>query len=415
MFRPYELFVAFRYLRSRNRNRFVSFIAVISVVGIALSVATLIVVLSVMNGFEYEVRNRILAVVAHGTISGFEGRLDDWREIEALASADDAVRSSAPFVRGQAMLVSDAAVAGIELRGVLPAAEAETTGAAKLMREGSLDSLQPGQWRIVLGQQLAERLGAGVGDRVLMLTPAGGVTPAGILPRMRRFEVAGVFYAGMYEYDRGLAYIHIEDAARLLRLGEAVTGVNLAVNNPMQASAAVRDVARAYGGGVYVSDWTRQHANFFRSIELTKAIIFVILLMVVAVAAFNIVSTLVMVVREKQAEIAILRSMGASAMSILIVFIAEGTLIGLTGTALGLLAGITLSVNVGSLVGMIESLLQIQFVAPDVYFISELPSRLDWNDVSRIAGMAFVLAVLATIYPALRGAATNPAQQLRHE
>lgn len=415
MFRPYELFIALRYLRSRNRNRFVSFIALISVVGIALAVATLIVVLSVMNGFEYEVRNRILAVVSHASLSGPDGQLEDWQRVQSIAAEDPQVRSSAPFVRGQGMLVSDSAVAGIELRGIDPVAEARTSGAASLVTQGDLTALEPGSWRIVLGAELASRLAVEVGDRVLLLTPAGGVTPAGVMPRMRRFEVAGVFYAGMYEYDRSLAYVQLEDAARLLRLGTAVSGVNLAVHEPMKASAVVRDLARAYGGGVYISDWTRQQANFFRSIELTKSIIFVILLLVVAVAAFNIVSTLVMVVREKQAEIAILRSMGASARSILLIFMAEGTLIGLSGATLGLLAGVLISWNIGSLVTLLEGLLHIRFVAPDVYFISELPSRVQWQDVARVTGMAFVLAVLATIYPALRGAATNPAHQLRHE
>ncbi|MEE4185159.1 MAG: lipoprotein-releasing ABC transporter permease subunit [Gammaproteobacteria bacterium] len=415
MFRPYEVFVGLRYLRSRSRNRFVSFIALISVLGIALAVAVLIVVLSVMNGFEYEVRNRILSVVSHGTISGMGGKLVDWEFMQNIARDDPNVLASAPFITGQGMLVGSSAIAGVELRGVDPAAESETSGAARLLTTGSLDTLAPRKYRIVIGAQLAERLRVGPGDNVVLMTPATTVTPAGMLPRMRRFEVSGIFYAGMYEYDRSLAYIHIDDAARMLGYGDAVSGLSLSVADPLNASATVREVALAGGGGVYISDWTRQHANFFRSIELTKAIIFFILLLVVAVAAFNIVSTLVMVVREKSAEIAILRSMGSSARSILWIFLSEGTLIGAAGTLLGLLVGVAVALNIGAIVAFVERLLDIRFVAPDVYFISELPSRLELSDVVQVCLVTFLLAALATIYPALRASGTNPAEALRHE
>jgi lipoprotein-releasing system permease protein len=415
MFRPFELFLALRYLRSKNRNRFVSFIALISVIGIALAVAVLIVVLSVMNGFEYEVKNRILAVVSHATITGIEGSLEDWPVLSDIADAQNAVVATAPFISGQGMLVSEDGSAGVELRGVLPERESAVSGADELITDGSLGQLQSRGYGIVLGKVLAERLGAGIGDRVILMTTEGSITPVGMVPRMRRFEVVGIFYAGMYEFDRSLAYIHMDDAARILRMGAAVTGISMAVDEPLAAPEIVRGAARAYGGGVYVSDWTHQHANFFRSIELTKSIIFIILLMVVAVAAFNIVSTLIMVVREKSAEIAILRSMGASATSILWIFVAEGTLIGLVGTIAGLLFGVLVASNLGAIVGVVESVLQIRFVAPDVYFISELPSKPEFDDIWRICVVAFVLAVVATIYPALRGAWTNPAQALRHE
>jgi lipoprotein-releasing system permease protein len=415
MYRPFELFIALRYLRSKNRNKFVSFIALISVLGIALAVAVLIVVLSVMNGFEYEVKNRILAVVSHATITGLDGSTEDWVGLSNVAEAQSGVVATAPFIGGQGMLVSEDASAGVELRGVLPKRESAVSGAVELLAEGSLSELKSRGYGIVLGKVLAERLGASVGDKIILMTTEGSITPVGMVPRMRRFEVVGIFYVGMYEFDRTLAYIHMDDAARILRMGEAVTGVSLAVDEPLAAADIVRTVARAYGGGVYVSDWTRQHANFFRSIELTKAIIFVILLMVVAVAAFNIVSTLVMVVREKSAEIAILRSMGASAASVLWIFVAEGTLIGLAGTFMGLIVGVLVASNLGAIVGLVESVMQTKFVAPDVYFISELPSRLEFDDIWRICVVAFVLTVLATIYPALRGAWTNPAQALRHD
>ncbi len=415
MFRPFEIFVGTRYLRSRNRNRFVSFISLISVIGIAVSVATLIVVLSVMNGFEHEVRNRILSVLSHGSVTGVQGVLNDWKLITDIAANDKRVTGSAPFVSGQGMLVGSAGVAGVELRGVVPAAEETVSGAAELVIEGNMDTLQPGSWKLILGSELARRLGVVVGDRVVLLIPQGSVTPAGLLPRMRRFEVSGIFHAGMYEYDRGLAYAHLDDMARLMRLDDGVTGVSFAVTEPLQASSIVRDIALEYGGGVYVSDWTRQHANFFRSIELTKSIIFFILLMVVAVAAFNIVSTLVMVVRDKGSEIAILRSMGASAWAVLKIFVTEGVLIGLFGTAIGVIAGVLLAVNIGTVVSWVEWATRIQFVAPDVYFISQLPSQLEWFDVYVVSGVAFLLVVGATIYPALRAAATHPARALRHE
>jgi lipoprotein-releasing system permease protein len=415
MYRPLEFFIALRYLRSKNRNRFVSFISLISVIGIALAVAVLIVVLSVMNGFEYEVKNRILAVVSHASITGLEGEMENWQIVGDIAAAQEGVVATAPFIGGQGLLVTATASAGVELRGVVPELEARVSGAAQLVDEGELAVLESRAYRIVLGRVLAERLGVTLGDKVILMSTEGSITPLGLMPRMRRFEVAGIFYAGMYEFDRSMAYLHMDDAARLLRMGDAVTGINMTVNEPLAASEIVRAAARAYGGSVYVSDWTRQQANFFRSIELTKSIIFVILLMVVAVAAFNIVSTLVMVVREKSAEIAILRSMGASAWSILLIFVIEGTLIGVTGTVIGLMFGLLIALNLGAIVNVVESILRIQFVAPDVYFISELPSRIEFADVWRICTVAFVLAVVATIYPALRGAWTNPARALRHE
>jgi len=415
MLRPFELFIAIKHLRSKNRSRFVSFISLISVVGIALSVATLIVVLSVMNGFEQEVRERILAVVPHGTITGSGDRIEDWQALQSTAEAQPGVEAAAPFVTGQGMLVSPDGVAGVQLRGVLPAAETRVSGVGGLIDEGVLARLESRAYRIVLGQELASRLGAKVGDRLILMTTQGTVTPAGLMPRMRRFEVAGIFYAGMYEFDRSLAYIHLEDASRLMGLGIGVSGVSLSVEDPLSAADLVRASARAHGGGVYISDWTREHANFFRSIELTKSIIFVILLLVVAVAAFNIVSTLVMVVREKSAEIAILRSMGVSSGSVLLIFIAEGTLIGMVGTFIGLVVGVALASNVGPIVGFVEGILGMQFVAPDVYFISTLPSDVQLDDIVRICSVAFLLAVFATVYPALRAAATNPSTALRHE
>jgi lipoprotein-releasing system permease protein len=415
MLRPIELAIALRYVRSRSRNRFVSFISLVSVAGIAIAVAVLIAVLSAMNGFEHEVRNRILGVLAHGTITGLEGRIDDWRELQRVAAADPRVAASAPFVRGEGMVVGESAVRGVEVRGIEPEAELATATLGAILREGDFRALVPGGYGVILGATLADELGVRAGDSVVMLVPEGIATPAGVVPRMRRLKVQGIFYAGMYEYDRGLVFMHMADAARLFRLGDSATGVRLAFTDPALAPEAVVDVAREYGGGVFVSDWTREHMNFFRSIQLTKSIMFVILLMVVAVAAFNIVSTLVMVVREKRSEIAILRTLGAAPGSVVGVFMAQGTLIGLAGTAIGVVLGVAIALNLDSLVGAVEAALGTKFLAPDIYFISDFPTQLRWPDVAVIAAIALALALLSTLYPAWRGAATAPAEALRND
>jgi lipoprotein-releasing system permease protein len=412
--RPLELVIALRYLRSRSKNRFVSFISLMSVSGIALAVAVLIAVLSAMNGFEYQVHHRILDVLAHGTITGIDGRIAEWRRLQAIAERHPGTVASAPFIRGEAMLVSDATVKGVELRGIEPTQELATVALGRMLRAGSFDSLISGSYNMVIGQALAELLGVGVGDQVVLLVPEGIATPAGVVPRMRRFRVTGIFYAGMYEYDRGLVFINMADAARLFRFGDAVSGLRLAFEQPARAAASVRSIAEAAGGGVYVTDWSREHQNFFRSIQLTKSIMFVILLLVVGVAAFNIVSTLVMVVREKRGEIAILRTLGAAPRSVLKVFMLQGTLIGVLGTALGVTLGVAIAANLDKLVSVVESGLGMKFLAPDIYFISDFPTQLQWSDVATIAGIALALAFASTLYPAWRGAVMPPAEALRY-
>jgi len=414
MLRPYELAIALRYVRSRNKNQFISFISIISMAGIALAVAVLIIVLSVMNGFEAEVRNRILQVVAHASITGLDGRISDWESLAAVAGQDPEVKAVARFVDGQAMLLGAAEIRGVQLRGVDPVTELKTSALGSLMVAGTLDGLTPGGFGIVLGKTLAEQLDVQVGDAVIMLVSQGITTPAGVVPRMRRFRVTGIFYAGMYEFDRSLAFVNISDAQPLLRSGQDVSGVRLAIRDPLQAATVVRAVANAWGGGVYVTDWTREHGNFFRSIQLTRSIVFVILLLVVAVAAFNIVSTLVMVVRDKRGEIAILRTLGASPAAILTVFVLQGAVIGVVGTVVGVVCGVVGAWNVSAIAAFIERLTGFQFLAPDVYFISELPSRLLWTDVWQIAGIALLLGLVSTIYPAWRGAVTAPAEVLRY-
>ena len=415
MLRPFELAIALRYVRSRNKNRFISFISVISMAGIALAVAVLIMVLSVMNGFESEVRDRILQIVAHASITGLDGRIKDWRSLAAVAGRHPQVIAGSRFVDGQAMLVGPAEIRGVQLRGVDPVSELQTSALGSLMVEGALDVLAPGSFGIVIGRTLAEQLHVKVGDSVIMLVAQGIITPAGVVPRMRRFRVSGIFYAGMYEFDRALVFVHIADAQRLLRFGDDVSGVRLAIRDPLQAPTVVRAVANAWGGGVYVTDWTREHGNFFRSIQLTRSIVFVILLLVVGVAAFNIVSTLVMVVRDKRGEIAILRTLGASPAAILTVFVFQGALVGIVGTLVGTVAGVLGAWNVSAIAALIERITGFQFLAADVYFISELPSRLLWADVWQIAGIALALGLVSTIYPAWRAAVTAPAEVLRHE
>ena len=415
MLRPFELGIALRYLRSKNKNRFISFISIISTTGIAIAVAVLIVVLSVMNGFEHEVRTKSRKVVSHGAITGWAGQLDDWREIRNIVEAHPETLSAAEFISGQGMLVGASRVKGVEIRGLHPGAELRTSGLAELMTQGEIESLQPGAYRIILGQELADLLEVAVGDRLVLMISQGSITPAGMVPRMRRFEVSGIFNAGMYEYDRGLVLVSLEDAARLYQLGDAVSGIRVAVSDPMRAPLVVRQIAQSLDRDVFITDWTRQHANFFRSIQITKSIIFVILLLVVAVAAFNIVSTLVMVVREKRGEIAILRTLGASPADILRVFIAQGGLIGIIGTAVGIILGTIVSLNLASIVAILERIMGFRFLAPDVYFISDFPSRLIPGDVVQVGLIAVLLAFVSTIYPAWRGSVTAPAEALRHE
>jgi lipoprotein-releasing system permease protein len=412
----YEWLIGTRYLRSTHRRGFVSFVALMSVCGLMLGVATLIVVLSVMNGFERELRSRILAVTSHATLTGMSGTLEDWQTLAQRARRQSGVQAAVPYVESQAMLANGAAMAGATVRGVLPDEERTATGLAQRVIAGSLADLRPGAYGIVLGTALARELGVAVGGTVVVIAPEATATPTGVVARMRRFHVVGLFSSGMYEFDRGLALTHMTDAARLFRLGDQVTGLRLALTDPLRAPSVATRVARALGGpGFYVSDWTQNHANFFRSIEITKSMMFVILLMLVAVAAFNIVATLVMIVKEKQADIAILRTLGAAPRNVLATFAVQGVLIGLAGTLLGAALGTLLSDNLETLVGALERLLGTQFLDARVYYMSDLPAYVEGLDVLKVCGVAFVLCALATIYPAWRAARTAPAEALRHE
>jgi lipoprotein-releasing system permease protein len=388
-----------------------------SVLGLTLGVATLITVLSVMNGFERELRNRILSVTSHATLTGIDGPIANWRDIREVALEQPGVQAAVPYIEQQSMLSNGIYMTGATIRGVLPEEERKATGLAQHLTAGHLEDLQPGQYHIVLGNALARELHAKMGSQVILIAPEGTATPTGVVPRMRRFLVTGIFQSGMYEFDRGLALVHISDAARLYHLGDRVTGVRLALQDPLQAPSTVVRLARLMdgGGGYYVSDWTRNHATFFRSIELTKSMLFIILLMIVAVAAFNIVATLVMIVKEKQTDIAILRTLGAGPPNILATFAIQGVMIGLGGTLLGAALGATLSHDLQSLVAWLEQLLGTHFLDASVYYMSDLPAYVEGMDVVRVCAVAFVLCALATIYPAWRASRTAPAEALRHE
>jgi len=412
----YEWRIGTRYLRSTHRRGFVSFVALMSVCGLTLGVATLIVVLSVMNGFERELRSRILAVTSHATLMGLNGTLGNWRELQDRVRHASGVEAAVPYIESQAMFAHGRLLAGASVRGVLPEEERTATGLAQHVIAGSLADLKDGTYRIILGTALAKELDARVGDSVVVIAPQGTATPTGLVPRMRRFQVVGLFRSGMYEFDRGLALVALPDAARLFRAGDGVTGLRLAFADPLRAPSLVRKVALALGGpGFYVTDWTEDHQNFFRSIETTKSMMFVILLMLIAVAAFNIVATLVMIVKEKQADIAILRTLGAGRGNVLLTFAVQGLLIGLAGTILGAALGTLLAHNLEMLVGALEHLLGTQFLDARVYYMSDLPAYVEAGDVFKVCGVAFVLCVLASIYPAWRAARTAPAEALRHE
>ena len=411
----YEYWIGRRYVRSRSRNGFISLISAISMLGIAIAVAVLIVVLSVVNGFERELKDRLLAMSGHASIENPEGGLSDWNVWADVAEAQPDVPAAAPFVNGQGLLVFGNHLSGAEFRGIEPALESRVSGVGDTVIAGDIATLEAGRFNIVLGHELADELKATIGDKVTVTLAEGIVTPAGVVPRTRRFTVTGIYRIGMYEFDRRLAFINISDSQKLFRLGDNVSGIRLAVNDIFDAPQVVRRAAIEGGGGVLVSDWTRRHVNFFRSIQITKSILFVILLMVVAVAAFNIVSTLVMVVKDKQSDIAILRTVGATPRDILRIFMTQGTIIGVLGTLAGLITGVLVSLNLESIVQFMEATFGIKFLAADVYFISDLPSDVRTKDVLQICLIALVMAVLSTLYPAWRGARTSPAEALRYE
>jgi lipoprotein-releasing system permease protein len=407
--------LARRYLRPKSDSRFLSFIAVVGMAGVAIGVAVLLVVLGVMNGFESELKNRILSVAAHATISGLEGPIVDWQPLAASARRAPGVSAVAPYVEARALMAQGRTVRGVLVRGIDPDIERTVSTLDQHVRSTTLDALLPGRYAVLLGKSLAEDLHAKVGDQVVIAAPQGVATPAGIVPRLRRFTVIGTVDSGLYEFDHNVALVARQDAGRLFKTGGGVTGLRLKLDDPFAAGAVVRRVAVDLGGGFYISDWTREHGNFFRSIATTKSIMFVLLLLVMAVAAFNIVATLSMLVREKRSDIAILRTMGVSPGTILMTFVLQGTVIGLVGTVLGLIAGILIAANLSGLVHALEVLLHTTLIDPRVYLLDELPAKVTVADALRVCGTAVILSILSTLPPAATAARTQPAEALRHD
>jgi lipoprotein-releasing system permease protein len=415
MFRPKELFIGLRYTRAKRRNGFVSFIAMTSMLGIALGVAALIVVLSVMNGFGKELRERTLGMTAHATISGYDGFLRNWESVNLKVIHNNNVLDTAPYTQNEAMLTNRSRVSGAIIRGVMPEHEPGVSEIADKMVSGQFGDLRAGEFGIVLGKELANALGVYQGEKITLITPQANVTPVGVLPRLRRFTVVGVFEAGMHQFDRSLAMIHIADAQKLFSMGDKVSGLRLKLDDMFQAHYVTYELEQLVGEDYWVKDWTQMHSNLFKALRTEKVVMFIILLLIVAVAAFNIISTLVMTVNDKQSDIAILRTIGMTPGSLMTIFIIQGMVIGLIGTLLGVAIGVPVALNVNDIVSTVEQFFNTRFLPSDVYYITELSSDLRLSEVLTYSLSAFLLSVLATIYPAWRAAQVQPAEALRYE
>lgn len=415
MFRPKELFIGLRYTRAKRRSGFVSFIAMISMLGIALGVAALIVVLSVMNGFGKELRERTLGMTAHATLSGYNGYLSEWEPLQNRANAHLHVIDSAPYTQTEAMLSNSRRVSGAIVRGILPEQEPKVSEIADKMVSGSLDQLLPGAYGIILGRELANALGVYEGDKITVITPQANATPVGVMPRLKRFTITGIFEAGMHQFDRSMALIHIADAQKLFKLGDQVNGLRLKFDDMFNARLIGYELQQQFGDDYWLRDWTNMHTNLFKALKTEKVVMFIILLLIVAVAAFNIISTLVMTVKDKQADIAILRTIGMTPRSLMVIFIIQGMIIGLIGTILGVAAGVPIALNVNEIVSTVEQFFNTKFLPADVYYITEIRADVHMQDVILYSISAFLLSVVATIYPAWRAAKIQPAEALRYE
>ncbi|AOZ49509.1 lipoprotein-releasing ABC transporter permease subunit [Chromobacterium vaccinii] len=411
---PFEAFIGLRYLRAKRRNGFISFISLISIVGIALGVAALIIVLSVMNGFQKEIRGRILSVASHLEVSGYDGRLAGWRDAQAMLVKQPHVQAAAPFVSSQGLFVAYGNVRGGLVRGIEPALENKVVDVGRHMVSGKLEDLKPGSFGMTLGVELARQLGVGVGDKVTLMTPQGNITPAGMVPRSKQFTVVGIFKVDMFEFDASLAMVNLRDAQVLERMGDSVSGVRLRLDDPMLAPQLKAEL-RPQLPQLLVTDWTDTNANYFRAVQIEKRMMTIILTLIVAVAAFNLVSTLVMVVTDKQADIAILRTLGASPGSIMKIFVIQGAVAGVLGTLAGVASGVVIALNLDVIVPVIERIIGTKILSSDVYMIDYLPSDVQWGDVSTITIISLLLALFATLYPSWRASRTQPAEALRYE
>ena len=415
----FETDIGLRYARGRSgkekKSSFIGLISKIAMSGIAVGVMVLITVLSVVNGFEGELENRILSLAPHATVTGVEKVLADPQQVIRSANTFTNVKKATAYIEDYGMLTHDAGLNAVQIRGVDPQDDVNDLFVQGQITDGNLENFKDRQYQVVIGSQLADDLSAKVGDKIVLLISQGTVTPAGMMPRMRRFTVAAIFEVGMHEFDKNVAFIHIDDAARLYRMQGQVSGVRLYLHDPFEASETVFNVADKAGGLYYVQDWTRNNQNLFRQVAATKQILFIVLLMVIAIAAFNIISTLMLVIDDKQGDIAILRTMGAKARQIMSIFMTQGAVIGIIGTFWGVILGILLSLNIERLIGFIESVFNVDLLADDVYLITDLPSAINWPDILLIAAIAVGLSLLATLYPAWRASRTEPAQVLRHE
>jgi lipoprotein-releasing system permease protein len=414
MFRPLELFIGTRYIRAKRRNHFISFISIVSMLGLIIGITALITVISVMNGFAAELQSRILGAVSQATITGVAQSMPNWQKALAIAEQNSHVKGAAPYVEREAFLRGNAASQGAIIRGILPDQEPKVADFGSKMIAGRLDSLAPSSWGIVLGRDLALQLGVNVGDKIVVYAPVISATPIGAVPRLRRFTVTGIFEIGMQEYDSGLAIINLHDAEKLYQMS-GPSGIRLKLDDLFVANKVSATLANRLGDAYLVRGWMQQHANFFKAIAMEKIVMFIILSLIVAVAAFNLVSSLVMLVTDKQSDIAILRTLGATPRSIMGVFMIQGLLIGVMGIVIGVVCGVALAINVPNIVDAIQNLTGYQFLPESVYYINNVPSELSWPSVGWITGMAFVFSLLATIYPAWRASRTQPAEALRYE
>ncbi len=414
MFKPVEVFIGLRYVRAKRRNHFISFISLISMLGVGLGVMALITVLSVMNGFEKELTKRILGMASHATVEERGKSLQDWKTLATEVARYPGIVGVAPYIQAEGMLTHAKVVSGTVIRGILPEEEPKVSVIAEKMIMGKFSNLVAGEYDIILGKELARALGVAVGDKVTLVAPQVNITPAGILPRLKRFTISGVFEIGMHEFDSALALIHMDDAMRLFRK-QGPSGLRLKTDNILTVPTVSRNIVDQLPGYFRITDWTQRHANFFRALKTEKTVMFFILTLIVAVATFNIISTLIMTVTDKQADIAVLRTIGISPKSILAIFMIQGTLIGIVGILFGATIGIWLATNIETIIPAVENMLGMKFLSADVYYISDLPSDMHWSDVITVSVVSFIFCILATIYPALRAAHTQPAEALRHE
>jgi len=416
MFRPVSIFIGLRYTRAKRRNHFISFISLMSMLGIALGVLVLITVLSVMNGFDSEIKKRVFSMVPPVTVSSVTNAVTNWQDAEKIILKNPVITAVAPFVSGEVMLTNAGFVSPVMLLGIQPSAEQNVSQLANKMIAGNLSDLTVGTYNIILGEELADRLNASVGDKITVITPQVSLSAAGVIPRFKRFRVAGIFYAGSgFGFDNGFAFISLEDAQKLFLMGTSVSGIHVSINNVYAAPTIAEQLAQTLGPSARVTNWTEQFGEYFRAVNMEKTMMFFILMLIIAVAVFNLVCTLVMVVNDKEADIAILRTLGATPKMIMTIFIVQGAIVGVIGTLLGVIFGVLLAHNVTDVVNWIEHTFHVQFISSNIYFVNYLPSEIEWPDVWKISIASLSLSLIATLYPAWQASRTEPVEALRYE